>query len=116
MEINVKKWTANNLIRYYLTDNSGNDLGYAQESSAIRDDSSSYDQHRIAKGDINNIKESHTVQNDTVYNAITLTNVTGHKRLDFNKLSTAAGGKFFNPWAKKGEKKSGYRGPAPINA
>ena len=95
MEINVKRWAKNEITRYYLTDEAGED--------------------RNAKGDIYDTKESHTVESDDVYNAITFSNVTGHRVLDFTKLSNAAGGEFYNPWAKKGEKKSGFRKPTSIN-
>tara|TARA_R110001632_G_scaffold51812_3_gene128874 strand:+ start:5970 stop:6341 length:372 start_codon:yes stop_codon:yes gene_type:complete len=115
MEINVKRWAKNEITRYYLTDEAGEDLGFAQEVTVTRGNNSSYDQHRNAKGDIYDTKESHTVESDDVYNAITFSNVTGHRVLDFTKLSNAAGGEFYNPWAKKGEKKSGFRKPTSIN-
>ena len=80
MEINVKRWTKNNLTRYYLTDESGTDLGYAQEETLSRSSDNHYDAHRITKGDAEKFVVTHTVENEAVLDAITHKNLNGDRK------------------------------------
>jgi hypothetical protein len=110
MLINVKKWSKNNLTRFYLSDDKGINLGYVQTSHTGRGNESYYDRHRNAKGD--NTVSSNTlhIEEQRVVDAVTFINMAKNRVADISKLDRAAGGSFIDS-NKKGLQS---RSPNPI--
>tara|TARA_R100001015_G_scaffold18706_1_gene12585 strand:+ start:1354 stop:1692 length:339 start_codon:yes stop_codon:yes gene_type:complete len=91
MLINVKRWSKDNLTRYYLTDENDGDLGYVQEKTLSRTADNHYDRHRIVKGDTEKFDVTHTINNEDVLNAITYKNRDGERHIQIPLLNRHAG-------------------------
>lgn len=94
MKITIKQWTKGKFTRYYVSDINGNSVGYYEARETERGDSS-YDLHRLAKGDltveslvINLAEEIH----EKIVKAIGSENIEGKLVIDSSSLASIAKG------------------------